>query len=146
LSRLSEDFRDPPTNVGIVVGQRHVHSLWEHQGRADLEHRARGYIEEKLRLTPVWSGTPGLPLSVDVECYAGYQGEETPRRFELAGAKIEIAEVVDRWLAPDRRYFKVRDGDGDFYILRNDVAAERWELTFFRRRPNSAEPSSPPTD
>ena len=43
---LSEDFRDP-TNVG-VVGQRHVHSLREHQGRADLEHRVSGHIEEKL--------------------------------------------------------------------------------------------------
>jgi uncharacterized protein with PIN domain len=48
-----------------------------------------------------------------VECYAGYRGEEMPRRFGFAGAKIEIAEVVDRWLAPDHRYFKVRDGDGD---------------------------------
>jgi len=60
--------------------------------------------------------------------------------------EIEIAEVVDRWLAPDHRYFKVRDVDGDFYILRNDVASERWELTFFRRRANGAGPSSSPTD
>jgi len=50
-----------------------------------------------------------------VECYAGYRGEETPRRVGLAGAKIEIAEVVDRWLAPDHRYFKVREVDGDLY-------------------------------
>jgi hypothetical protein len=64
----------------------------------------------------MWSATPGLPLPVDVECYAGYRGEETPRRFGLVGAKIEIAEVVDSWLAPDHRYFKVRDGDGDLYI------------------------------
>jgi hypothetical protein len=93
----------------------------------------------------MWSGTSGLPLPVDVECYAGYRGEETPRRFGLVGAKIEIAEVVDSWLAPDHRYFKVRDGDGDLYILRNHVASERWEMTFFRR-PNSAESSLPLTD
>jgi len=92
------------------------------------------------------SGTPGRPFPVDVECYAGYRGEETPRRFELAGVWIEIADVVDRWLAPDDRYFKVRDADGDLYILRNDVASERWELTFFRRHANGAEPSSSPTD
>ena len=42
---------------------------------------------------------------------------------------LEIAEVVDSWLAPDHRYFKVRDKQGDLYILRNDVTADRWELT-----------------
>jgi hypothetical protein len=88
----------------------------------------------------MWSQTPGLPLRVDVVCYAGYRGEETPRRFGLAAATIEVAELVDRWLAPDHRYFKVRDGDGNLYILRNDVVSARWELTFFRRRGNGAEP------
>jgi hypothetical protein len=52
---LSEDFRDCPTNVGIVGG-RDMHSLREQQGRADLEHRVRGHIEEELRLTPMVSG------------------------------------------------------------------------------------------
>jgi hypothetical protein len=87
---------------------------------------------------------PAYPV-VDVECHAGYRGEETPRRFGLAGAKIEIAEVIDRWLAPDHRYFKVRDADGNLYILRTDVVSERWEVTFLRRRENGAEPSSLPT-
>ena len=59
----------------------------------------------------MWSETPELLLAVTVECYAGYRGEETPRRFALAGTTIEVAEVVDRWLAPDHRYFTVLDGD-----------------------------------
>ena len=72
----------------------------------------------------------GLPAFavVDVECHAGYRGEETPRRFRLAERQVEIAEVVDTWLAPDYRYFKVRDTQGDLYILRNDVAADGWDL------------------
>jgi hypothetical protein len=40
----------------------------------------------------------------------------------------------------------VRNGDGGLYILRNDVASERWDLTFFRRRAKGAETSSPPMD
>lgn len=72
-----------------------------------------------------------LPI-VDVECYAGYRGEETPRRFRLGDRQIDIADVVDSWLAPNHRYFKVQDAQGDLYILRNDVAADRWELTSFR--------------
>jgi hypothetical protein len=77
---------------------------------------------------------PAFPLALDVECYAGYRGEETPRRFRLAERQIEITEVVDRWLAPDHRYFKARDTRGDVYILRNDVATGRWEVTFFNQR------------
>ena len=79
---------------------------------------------------------------VDVDCHAGYRGEETPRRFRLGDREIEIAEVVDRWLAPDHRYFKVQDTQGDLYILRTDVASDRWELTWFRRRVNGG--MSPP--
>ena len=94
----------------------------------------------------MWLGTPGVALPVDVECYAGYRGEETPRRFGLSGAEVEIAEVIDRWLAPDHRYFKVRDRNGHVYILRNDVASERWELTFFRRGTKGTELSAPPAD
>lgn len=80
---------------------------------------------------------PAFPL-VDVECHAGYRGEETPRRFRLGERLVEIAEIVDSWLAPEHRYFKVEDTRGDLYILRNDVAADRWELTWFRRRTASA--------
>jgi hypothetical protein len=52
---------------------------------------------------------------VDVECHAGYRGEETPRRFRVGECQVEIAEVVDSWLAPDHRYFRVKDSQGDFY-------------------------------
>lgn len=69
---------------------------------------------------------------VAVECHAGYRGEETPRRFRLGERQVAIAEVVDSWLAPDHRYFKVKDTQGDIYILRHDVAGDRWELISFR--------------
>ena len=78
---------------------------------------------------------PAFPV-VDVECHAGYRGEETPRRFRLGERQVEIAEVVDSWLAPDHRYFKVKDSQGDLYTLRHDVASDRWELTLFRRSGN----------
>jgi hypothetical protein len=70
---------------------------------------------------------------VEVECYAGYRAEETPRRFRLGTRQIEIADVVDRWQTPHHRYFKVRDTDGELYVLRHDVASDRWDLTASRR-------------
>jgi hypothetical protein len=73
------------------------------------------------------------PFVVRVECYAGHRGEETPRRFFLGARKIEVIEVLDRWLAPDHRYFRVRGDDGGRYLLRHDVAADKWELALFAR-------------
>ena len=47
-------------------------------------------------------------LTIDVDCYAGHRGEETPRRFARGEQLVEILAVVDQWVSPDHRYFKVR--------------------------------------
>jgi hypothetical protein len=82
-------------------------------------------------------------MDVRVECYAGYRGEETPRRFWLGSSAIDVDEILDRWLGPDHRYFKLRAGTGDTYILRHDVATERWELTLYRDGRYDPFPGSP---
>ncbi len=71
--------------------------------------------------------------TVRVECYAGYRGEETPRRFHLGEKAQDVAEVLDRCLSPEYRYFKFLGADGGTYILRHDVQGDRWELTFYQR-------------
>jgi len=71
--------------------------------------------------------------SIRVECYAGYRGEETPRRFHLGDKAENIVEVLDRWLSPEHRYFRCLSSDGSTYILRHDVRADRWEVTFYQR-------------
>jgi hypothetical protein len=72
-------------------------------------------------------------LAIDVECYAGHRGEETPRVLVLGDRRIAVAEVLDQWLAPDHRYFKLRADDGDIYLVRHDVRTGSWELTMFER-------------
>jgi len=72
-------------------------------------------------------------LSIRVECYAGYRGEQTPQRFYLGERCVEAQELLDAWLGPDHRYFKLRGDDGDVYILRHDTAKDLWELTLFAR-------------
>jgi hypothetical protein len=76
----------------------------------------------------------GSLQDIRVDCHAGYRGEETPRRFFLGSREVDVVEVLDRWLSPDHRYFKVLGGDGDVYILRHDMLADRWELTMFESR------------
>ncbi|WP_199177434.1 hypothetical protein [Geothermobacter hydrogeniphilus] len=73
-------------------------------------------------------------VEVRVDCYAGYRGEETPRRFFLGERRIEVVEILDRWLAPDHRYFKVRGDDGDLYILRHASDSGHWDLILYSAR------------
>ncbi|MFC1567367.1 hypothetical protein ACFL3R_00835 [Thermodesulfobacteriota bacterium] len=72
-------------------------------------------------------------MEIQVECYAGYRGEETPRRFQLGAKKIEVQQILDRWMAPDHRYFKVLGDDNAVYILRHDSESWDWKLTFFKQ-------------
>jgi len=74
------------------------------------------------------------PFSVKVECRAGHRGEPTPLRFAFDGKPIEVTEILDAWLAPDHRYFKVRGGNGACYILRHDAMALHWQLILYDRR------------
>lgn len=78
---------------------------------------------------------PTSEPTLRVECYSGYRGEECPRRFYLGQRKIDVIELLDRWLAPDHRYFKLRGDDGCLYILRHDTTAGGWELVLFDSRP-----------
>jgi hypothetical protein len=71
-------------------------------------------------------------LGVRVECYAGHRGEQTPRTLILGDLRIAVAEVLDAWLAPDHRYFKLRGADGNTYLVRHDERSNIWELTMFR--------------
>ena len=68
-------------------------------------------------------------MKIRVECHSGHRGEETPTRFLLGDRAVDIKDVIDRWLAPDHRYFKVRGDDDVIYILRHDVELGAWELT-----------------
>ncbi len=72
-------------------------------------------------------------LLIRVECYAGHKAEETPRRFYIGEREIEVEEVIDRWLAPDHRYFKVMGSDGATYILRHDEVEQNWRLAMYQR-------------
>lgn len=72
-------------------------------------------------------------MRVHVECYAGHRGEETPHAVVIGERRVQVAELLDRWLAPDHRYFKLKGHDGDTYIVRHDVTSGMWELTMYER-------------
>ncbi|MBI2360149.1 MAG: hypothetical protein HYV04_14840 [Deltaproteobacteria bacterium] len=67
-------------------------------------------------------------MHIRVDCYAGFRGEETPRSFYLGEKKLEILEVISRWVEPDYRWFKVRGDDSGVYALRQDIRSGNWAL------------------
>ena len=71
-------------------------------------------------------------LIVGVECYAGHRGEQTPRTLILGDRRMAVAAVLDAWLAPDYRYFKLKGLDDKTYLVRHDERSDTWELTMFR--------------
>lgn len=81
-----------------------------------------------------------MEIGVRVECYAGFRGEQEPRRIHFGERAVAVDEILDRWLAPDHRYFKLRGSDGSTYILRHDAADHRWELVLYERGTPSPAP------
>lgn len=70
-------------------------------------------------------------FSLRVSSYAGYRSEQEPISFQLGTKVVQVTEVIDRWLAPTHRYFKIRGEDQAIYILRHDTEQDRWEMTLF---------------
>jgi len=92
-----------------------------------------GNLGSRARSFGDWMHQQSL-LAVSVECYAGHRGEQTPRALILGDRRIDVAEIVDAWLALDHRYFKLKDADDDTYLVRHDERSDTWELTMFRAR------------
>ncbi len=68
-----------------------------------------------------------------VECYAGYKGEQYPKRFILGGEVLDVSEVQDQWYSPSSQYFRVLASDGNIYVLRHDQEKHIWTLDAFRK-------------
>lgn len=71
-------------------------------------------------------------IPIQIKCYAGYRAEETPRVIGFKSHQIRVIKVLDRWLDPAHRYFKLLGDDDGVYIVRHDTRSEQWELTFYQ--------------
>lgn len=72
-------------------------------------------------------------MKLVVESYSGHRGEQEPRAFRMGERRLGVIEIVDRWIGPDYRYFRVSADDGNLYVLRRDDAKDEWTLGAFTR-------------
>ena len=71
-------------------------------------------------------------MQITVACYAGYRGEEIPRVIHFESQNVKVTTIMDRWIGPDHRYFKLIGDDNATYIIRHDIVRWQWELTFYQ--------------
>ena len=62
---------------------------------------------------------------------AGHRAETEPRRLHIGAREVVVTEIIDRWLDPRHRYFKLRGDDAAIYLIRQDTLRDCWELTLF---------------
>ena len=72
-------------------------------------------------------------MKISVACYSGYRVDERPKSICFGKLVVQVKEVLDQWLAPDHRYFKVTGDDQATYIIRQDMASMEWELTYYKQ-------------
>jgi hypothetical protein len=71
-------------------------------------------------------------MIVQVESVTGPIGLLEPRAFSLGERRIDVVNIIDRWISAEQNYFKLEAQDGAVYILRHDEHSEVWEMTLFQ--------------
>jgi hypothetical protein len=72
-------------------------------------------------------------FDIKVDCNAGYRGEQTPIIINFRQRAIQVLEVIDCWLSPNHRYFKIKGDDHAVYIIRHDPYNLCWQLSFYHQ-------------
>jgi hypothetical protein len=69
---------------------------------------------------------------IEVIAYSGYRGEETPRIILLRGERIEVIEILSRWVEESleyrarKRFYQVRGDDRLIHKIYYDEKAMEW--------------------
>ena len=76
---------------------------------------------------------------IEVIAYSGYRDEETPRTILFHGERIEVIEILERWIeerSEDRsrkRFSEIKGSDRAVHLIYYDEKVMEW----FRRRVHS---------
>lgn len=68
-------------------------------------------------------------MGIEVEIFAGDDGEQAPSVFHVGTKRHVVQRVLDRWAAGDHRYFRCMADDGREYVLDCDDETGEWEIS-----------------
>ena len=67
---------------------------------------------------------------LQVSCYAGYRGAETPRVIHWGAHRLKV-RVVGRWQTPHRRCFKCLTSSGAVYDIYQERTTGLWHCASY---------------
>jgi hypothetical protein len=73
-------------------------------------------------------------MALRVETSTGPGGEPEPSVVWFGARRVGVRSVVDRWFAPDQRWFRVDADDEQLYVLHHDRSTGEWDLAALTRR------------
>jgi hypothetical protein len=68
----------------------------------------------------------GLPALV--ECHSGYRYAQRPVAFSWQGVRKVVEAVLDQWLTPEVRGFRVITPDQQIFELYYAIEADEWQV------------------
>lgn len=69
---------------------------------------------------------------IEVIAYSGYRGEETPRAVVFRGKRMEVIEILKRWVEVRsdnkeiRRFYQIKGSDGNLYTIYYNEKSMEW--------------------
>ncbi len=67
-------------------------------------------------------------MHAQVECRSDLNYADTPLAFYWEGQRLEVEELLARWLAPQGRGFRVRAQGNQVFELYYDEQKEEWQI------------------
>ena len=63
-----------------------------------------------------------------VECHSGYEYGDRPVALTWDGQRLEVSEILDRWLIPGGKCFRVRTQDDQIFELFYGELYDEWRI------------------
>ena len=77
---------------------------------------------------PLKIKTASMNRQFSVKTYSGYKADERPLSFILDDVEHYIEEIIDAWVGKEFDYWKVKDADGERFLIKRDKEADEWAL------------------
>ncbi len=110
VSTLHWDFATSPGRLARTGPLNTLDKAYRHRV-TDATATAHGRPSHKVASMYTRRVTEPLAVAIAVDCYAGAQGDETPRRVTRGDQRVEILAIVAQWRTPDTS-MDLRPGTG----------------------------------
>jgi len=65
-------------------------------------------------------------ISKKVTAYSGYKANERPLYFTIDDQRLEVRDIICRWVEPEKDFFKVIADDNKVYTLSWNRKSDLW--------------------